>query len=193
MTQEKLRILYVEDRPNEVDGIIKMLKKDFEVILEEKSENVSQKLRDSPFDIVILDYDMVGQENADKILKKIRKENYHIRVLLITALLREVHELADVINQGISKCYFKDDLNLADKLKKGILEIVNNRDTIIQGLETWIQAREINKDKPLLVSGNKSYSASELLKEIKKNSKIGKLEITALVSLAIKLLQEDNS
>ncbi|MGC1709690.1 MAG: response regulator [Nitrosotalea sp.] len=193
MSEEKLKILYIENRPEEVDGIIKMLERKFTVKLEKDPEAARKELLKNPYDVILLDYDFVDLDTADIILEKIRKENYHIKVIMVTAILRDIHQLARTINQGISKCYFKSDPELLDNLQRGIYEVVRNRDEIIHGLETWIKARKKDKNKPLLIAGNKSYSATELLNEVKRNSEIGKAEIKALVLLAIKLLNEDKS
>lgn len=191
--EEKLRILYIEDRPEEVDGIIKMLQRHYVVKIEKNPEAARKELLKHPYDVILLDYDFVNMDSADITLEKIRKENYHIKVIMVTAILRDIHQLARTINQGISKCYFKNDAELLEHLKDGIDEVVQNRNEIILGLENWIEARKIRKGKQMLVVGNKSYSATELLNEVKKNSAIGKKEINSLVLLAIKLLNEDKS
>ena len=192
MSEEKIRILYIDDRPEEVDAIIDSLSDDFVVTLKPNANEARIELLSNPYDIIILDYEMVKQENAEKTLEKIRKENYHIKVIMVTAKLRYARQLARVVNLGISKCYFKDEEDLMEKLNKGIIEVVENRNAIILGLESWLSARGGNA-KPIVVSGNKSYTAQQLLEEIKKNSKVGKNELKSLSLLAIRLLSEDKT
>lgn len=182
MKSEKIRVLYIDDRPKTVAPIIQILENDFEIKLECNAEEARMELLKKPYDVIILDFEMVKQDYADKILEKIRKENHHIKVILVTGKIRYVTELAKVVNWGISKCYFKTDVNLIQDLKKGILEVVDDRDSIIMGLESWINART-NRDKQILVINNKKYTARQILDEIKKNSEIGRHQIKALVLL----------
>ncbi len=191
MTEQRLRILYIEDRPKEVDGILNMLRSKFDVDIISDPYEALEELKKIAYDVVLLDYDFVGKDNAGVILKKIREENYHIRVVMVTAILRDIHQLARVINNGISKCFFKDDPELFEHLKSGIHEVVQNRNMIIRGLESWINARNADEDKPIFIADGKSLTAKDLLNEVKMNSEIGKKEIEALVLLAIRLLQKD--
>lgn len=192
MIEDEIKILYIDDRPEEVDAIIQSLSDDFDVTLKPDAEEGRQELLKNPYDIIILDYEMIKQGNAEKILAEIRKENYHIKVIMVTAKLRNIRQLARVINLGISKCFFKNEENLMEDLKNGIRETVENRNSIILGLERWLSTRE-NQEKVILVSGNKSYTAKNLLDEIKKNSEVGKNELRSLALLAIRLLSEDKT
>ncbi len=177
-----MRVLYIDDRPKSVEPIIKFLEEHYFVRLEENADKARKELLKDPYDVIILDYEMVKQDYGDKILEKIRNENHNIRVIMVTAKVRVVTELAEVINHGISKCYFKTDPELFDKLKTGIDEVIENRDSIILGLESWLEARKYRK-KIIFSSGKKSYTAAKLLDEIKKNSDIGKDQVKALVFL----------
>ncbi|MGH9923299.1 MAG: response regulator transcription factor, partial [Nitrososphaerales archaeon] len=188
MKEERIRILYIDDRPDEVDAIVESLSEEFDVKLMPDAEAAQKELIENHYDIIILDYEMIKQGDADKILAKIREQNYHIRVIMVTAKLRYIRQLARIINLGISKCYFKDDSDLMDNLKTGIREVVENRNEVIMGLESWLSARAA-ENNVMLVSGEKSYTAKELLEEIKKNSEVGRNEVKALALLAITLLK----
>lgn len=192
MSEEKIKILYIDDRPEEIDAILQSLRDDFDVTLKPDADEGRQELLQNPYDIILLDYEMIKQGNAEKILAKIREENYHIKVIMVTAKLRNARQLARVINLGISKCFFKNEVSLMEDLKDGIRETVENRNSILLGLEAWLSSRE-NYDKIILMSGDKSYTARDLLVEIKKNSKVGKNELKSLALLAIRLLNEDKT
>jgi len=177
-----MRILYMDDRPKTVEPIVKFLEKNYFVKLEINAKKARKELLKNPYDVIILDYEMIQQDYGDKILEKIRNENYNIRVIMVTAKIRVVTELAEVINHGISKCYFKTDPELLDKLKTGIDEVIQNRDSIILGLESWLEARKYRKEI-IFSSGKKRYTASKLLDEIKRNSNVGKDQVQALIFL----------
>lgn len=192
MSEQKIKILYIDDRPEEIDAIIAGLSEEFDVMLKPNVEDARHELIQNPYDVIILDYEMIKQGTGETILAKIREENFHIKVIMVTAKLRNIRQLARVINLGISKCYFKNDEDLMDSLKSGIIETVENRNAIILGLEKWLQSRS-NQNKVILVSGEKSYTAKDLLHEIKKNSEVGKNELKSLALLAIRLLNDDKT
>jgi len=192
LSEQKIKILYIDDRPEEIDAIIAGLSEEFDVMLKPNVEDARHELIQNPYDVIILDYEMIKQGTGETILAKIREENFHIKVIMVTAKLRNIRQLARVINLGISKCYFKNDEDLMDSLKSGIIETVENRNAIILGLEKWLQSRS-NQNKVILVSGEKSYTAKDLLHEIKKNSEVGKNELKSLALLAIRLLNDDKT
>jgi len=193
MAGEQIKILYIDDRPDEIDAILANLTKEFgQPTLQRSAEEARKELLKNPYDIIILDYEMIKQGNAEEILAKIREENYHIKVIMVTAKLRNVRQLAGVVNQGISKCYFKNDDNLFKLLNDGIRETISSRNSIILGLEKYLSSRS-NDDKVIMIRGNQKLTAKELLTEIKKNSDVGKTELESLTLLAIRLMNEDQT
>jgi response regulator RpfG family c-di-GMP phosphodiesterase len=177
-----IRILYIDDDPPTVEPIVKYLQTDYDVVVETNSEKARKRCLTSPFDMIILDWEMIAQENGAEILGKIRKENALIRVIVVTAKLYRVKDIAILVNLGISKFHFKNEPDLLKTLANEIKEVVESRDTIVQGLEEWLAARRHMRSKVVRVAGGKSYTPEQLLSELKRDSQMGKVQRRALAS-----------
>lgn len=176
-----IRILYIDDYPEGIAPIIDKLKEEFEVDLVKNLAEAQGMLLKQTYDVIILDWQILTTTGA-KVLAQIRKENAMIKVVMVTAKLTRIDDLQQVVNLGLSKMYFKWEEDLLTNLPIGVREAVDSRDTIIQGLEEWLQARKGVRDKVIEVAGDKGYTVSELLEELKKNSEIGRMQTKALVS-----------
>lgn len=179
---ERTKILYLDDKPETVTSIVEHLSQFFDVTLLTSAKNARELLLETPFDLIILDWRLIDQEESGaEVLRLIRKENAQIKVIMVTANLNYLPDLEDLVNLGISKLFFKNEEHLLDDLTAAVSEVVESRDAIIQGLEDWLEARKAMKDTVVYVAGDKSYTAEQLLNEIKKNSEIGRTQTRVLV------------
>lgn len=179
---DRTRVLYIDDHPERVKPIVDHLRDDFDVEIEKNVESARSKLAKEVFDVIILDWEMVDQPYGTETLIEIRKENAYIKAIMVTAKLYYVEDLAKAVNAGVSRVYFKNEPDMMRHLTEGIKDVVNSRDQIVQGLEVWLMERRDSKEELMTVSDGKSYTAAELLKEIKSDSTMGRKQVQVLVN-----------
>jgi CheY-like chemotaxis protein len=88
---EPLRLLYVEDEPDDVERTLRELKKskiEFEVETVATRDELAQKLREKAFDIILSDYRLPGWTGLDA-LALIKEFGLDIPFVLVTGTLGE--------------------------------------------------------------------------------------------------------
>ena len=82
---EQRKILFVDDEPNILDGLRRMLRsmrKDFELCFAENARDALAMMDNSEFDVVISDMRMPGMDGADLLLEVQKRHPHSIRIML---------------------------------------------------------------------------------------------------------------
>lgn len=140
--------------------------------------------------IVLLDiqFSATDIENGHSILKKINAKSELIPVILWSGINETEESFSDFINNNASGFISKDS-TIQESLvviEKALNFLKTSLDNII---EDWIIQKDEDKDKPVYITSNgKEYSLNDILKEIRKQTEIGKDFSRKLNSLTIDLL-----
>lgn len=81
----KRRILFVDDEPNVLDGLrrlLRFLRQEFELHFVESGEKALQLLKEHTFDVVVSDMRMPGMDGADLLAEIQKKYPHAIRIML---------------------------------------------------------------------------------------------------------------
>lgn len=133
------KILFVDDDDSIVSAFRAILEEEgYSVETSSTGEEALKKLRDSEFDVLILDVMLPGIR-GDQAVKRIREGDDELRIILITGY-PSYAKCVDVLGLGISDILLKpitpDVLikSIEDALKKPIFHHPN--------LEVWLKSRE---------------------------------------------------
>ncbi len=180
----KINIMFVDDEPNVLSALKRMLRikhEDWDMKFVESGPEALKELAASPFDVIVSDIRMPGMDGADLLTKVKQESPTTIRVALSGQVdLNEVIRSIKAVHQYISKpC---DAEELIDKIEgalqsrevltdKNLLELVTNLDAlpvipeVFQDIE-----RELAKDEPSI-----ERIASSIAKDVGFVAKILKL------------------
>lgn len=139
--------------------------------------------------IVLLDIDFPDNEpNGHEILERIVKTSKLIPVILWSGIDENKEVFGDFINNHAFAFTSKTATNeeVLGRVEDAVKYL---KDNIANTLEDWIINKEDDKDKPIYFTGDgQSYSLSQLLKEVRSQTEVGKSFATGLNKLTIDLL-----
>jgi len=138
--------------------------------------------------IVILDINLgINRMNGHTILAEIREQNKLIPVIIWSAKNGSEEDFTDFVNNH-ALFYVSQTDNYQEIIARvGDAEHRLNLD-VATAMENWL-AQQDNKDEKMIVMGNgKSYSANELIKEIRLETENGQKIEENLLQLTIDLL-----
>jgi DNA-binding NtrC family response regulator len=95
---ERYSILCIDDEPNVLDGLRRLLQREYDVSVAESPEAAFQILKEKQIDLVICDQRMPGMTGIE-LLKKIREEHPDTMRFLLTGHA-DVDVAIDAINEG---------------------------------------------------------------------------------------------
>jgi len=138
------------------------------------------------YDVVIVDWKM-DKMNGMELLEKIDTLQPNNKVIMITAYGDEGtaieahhHHAFDYLKKPVDR----------EALLAAVAQAVNRKDGIISALENWVEQHPQEAEQPqrMSLSNKKTWSANEVLAEIKANTERGKQEYQKLLQLTIDLL-----
>ena len=107
----KLRVLLVEDNPNDVELVLLTLRKDgFEVTSEvvQTAAEFTAQIQRTQYDLILADYNL-PQWKGMEALSTLRREELDVPLIIVTGYLGE-EKAVECIKQGATDCVLKDHL-----------------------------------------------------------------------------------
>lgn len=194
MDLKNILILIVDDNFEEEDPLIFELQETFKdgivLVPDEALKFISESLS-QPI-IVLLDISMPHHLDGHRTLEEIRKMSFNIPVVLFSAIDEKEETFSDFINRRVVGFIRKSESssNIIERLK----QIAGNFDFQFDyAIENWLERQpEEMKTKPFLkTSEGEVLSYSDMLKEIRMDSEIGKKMLLKLRNLSIDLFSEN--
>ena len=149
MIDTPLQILIVEDLVSDAFLIQKQIKKfcsNVDISICDKELSLSVALKQFVPDIVISDFNLEGFNGFD-VIKLVKGYNKEIPVIIITGNLNNEEKAAQLIMQGASGFFLKENLNtLQDKLQPLFEQIIENKKDLIERLEKQRQKEKREKE-----------------------------------------------
>jgi signal transduction histidine kinase len=136
----KLRVMFVEDNPADVELELLTLRRDgFEVSSDvaQTAEEFTSRIRAASYDLILADYNL-PQWRGTEALDILRQENLDVPLIVVTGYLGE-EKAVDYIKQGATDCVLKDRLARLPTSVRRALEEKQLRDQRRQSEEALAQ------------------------------------------------------
>ena len=160
MIDKKLKILLIEDNPDDMDLFMKFigktsLKPSVTVVTHIKS--AIEKLANEKFDIILLDLNL-PDSNAEESLQRIKKEFAQIPVVILSSLQDDIEVTTNAINAGAQDYLVKDKLD-SGLIEKFILHAIERDKLVRDKLKIYEELKIKNRD---LEKANQTIKESEI-------------------------------
>lgn len=182
------KMMFVDDHPLIVDGIVNITKKisDVEVIATANDANEALELLDKfaeQLDILIFDYSMPGM-NGIELLREIKKRNYHFRKLLLTTF--EDSNVFDIMLQdGVDGIVLKS-AAVSEILGTAKFLVDNPQSTVVgtevKQLVTRKESPLSTQDSEILILIATGHHVKEIAKEMSFSERTIKYHLTEIYS-----------
>lgn len=182
------KMMFVDDHPLIVDGIVNITKKisDVEVIAIANDANEALELLDKfaeQLDILIFDYSMPGM-NGIELLREIKKRNYHFRKLLLTTF--EDSNVFDIMLQdGLDGIVLKS-AAVSEILGTAKFLVDNPQSTVVgtevKQLVTRKESPLSTQDSEILILIATGHHVKEIAKEMSFSERTIKYHLTEIYS-----------
>ncbi|KRM90129.1 response regulator [Liquorilactobacillus cacaonum] len=182
------KMMFVDDHPLIVDGIVNITKKisDVEVIATANDANEALELLDKfaeQLDILIFDYSMPGM-NGIELLREIKKRNYHFRKLLLTTF--EDSNVFDIMLQdGLDGIVLKS-AAVSEILGTAKFLVDNPQSTVVgtevKQLVTRKESPLSTQDSEILILIATGHHVKEIAKEMSFSERTIKYHLTEIYS-----------
>ncbi len=150
MIDTPLRILIVEDLVSDAFLVQKQIKKfcsNVEISVSDKELSLSVALKQFVPDIVVSDFNLEGFTGFD-VIRQVKSFNKDIPVIIITGNLNNEEKAAELIMEGASGFFLKENLqNLQEKLRPLFEKFISEKKELIDRLEK--QREKDAKEKEL--------------------------------------------
>lgn len=172
MIDTPLQILIVEDLVSDAFLVQKQIKKfcsNVDISISDKELSLSVALKQFVPDIVISDFNLEGFNGFD-VIKLVKDYNKEIPIIIITGNLNNEEKAAQLIMEGASGFFLKENLNtLQDKLKPLFEQIIENKKDLIERLDKQRQKEKREKELTdyLRAHDTEAYDQSVALKTLK--------------------------
>lgn len=188
---KKTKIIIIDDHlPHDDPLVVELSMEEFDVKLftdpKEGLEYVLSNLKKRM--VIVLDIDL-GNPSLDGhfLLNEIRKQSFLIPVILWSAIDRGSNDFSDFINNH-ALFYVPKSASVDEIIKRVNQAAVMLKTDLATAIEDWLEVRE-DKEQVLTYSGNgKSYTANDLIKEIREQSEDGVQIQEKIMKLSIDLL-----
>lgn len=172
MIDTPLQILIVEDLVSDAFLIQKQIKKfcsNVDISISDKELSLSVALKQFVPDIVISDFNLEGFTGFD-VIKLVKSYNEEIPVIIITGNLNNEEKAAQLIMEGASGFFLKENLStLQDKLKPLFEQIIDDKKHLIERLDKQRQKERREKELTdyLRAHDTEAYDQSVALETLK--------------------------
>lgn len=172
MIDTPLQILIVEDLVSDAFLIQKQINKfcsNVDISISDKELSLSVALKQFVPDIVISDFNLEGFTGFD-VIKLVKSYNKEIPVIIITGNLNNEEKAAQLIMEGASGFFLKENLStLQDKLKPLFEQIIKNKKDLIERLDNQRQKERREKELTdyLRAHDTEAYDQSVALETLK--------------------------
>lgn len=185
-----MKVLLVDDEPEILKLFSRTLEREgYQVETAKSGTEGWEKYQNNYYDVVIVDWRMPGMDGM-KLMQHIDGQIPRPHVIMITAYadrdsaIEAHHQHAfDYLTKPVDSDVLIDTVNKAAQRKDGI----------IAALESWVETHPEEADKPERASFSsgsmsRTWSAREILEEIRRNTPKGQQEYQKLVKLTVDLL-----
>jgi len=119
------KIILVEDNPVFQTLIIKQLDEVFpEVIVFDNGPNAMNEIMKNPPDLIILDYELIGDMNGLDILKELKRISASIPIIFFTANI-DISITSSILKVGVVE-YIEKNIFSLPRLKKSVINALKN-------------------------------------------------------------------
>jgi CheY-like chemotaxis protein len=119
------KIILVEDNPVFQTLIIKQLDEVFpEVIVFDNGPNAMNEIMRNPPDLIILDYELIGDMNGLDILKELKRISASIPIIFFTANI-DISITSSILKVGVVE-YIEKNIFSLPRLKKSVINALKN-------------------------------------------------------------------
>lgn len=184
----KGNILLIDDEPEIIEEFKKALViEGYTVDTADSGEEGWEKYQNTYYDVLITDWKM-GKMNGLALSDKIDRMHPSAKVIMITAYGDE--DTAVKAHHCHAFDYLKKPVDMDDLLET-VEEAVKRKDGVINALEDWVATHpeEAERAVEATLGGTQSWSAKDMLEEIKGNTERGRQEYQNLMQLTIDLLR----
>jgi len=173
MSQSKPKILVIDDERDWADSVQMLLQDRYHIDIVETGEEGLRKVKEIDYDMVLMDWQLMGAKSGTDVMVEIKEFNKIIPVILVSGKIDERKPIIEAIHKGIAD-YVEKDPDLPVELPNAIERQLEHRDRIVTALDRWFRELE-NPDQVLIrtLSG-KEYTGRQIIDEIKKDSPIGR-------------------
>jgi DNA-binding NtrC family response regulator len=187
MLKKKPRILIVDDERDWAASVKGMLEENYTVDAVETGEEGVSKIRQEPYDLIIMDYQLVEDKSGTDFMTDIKQFNKIIPVILVSGKIDERKPVVEAIQKGVTN-YLEKQVELPQKLPRAIKEALDGRDLVVMAMEEWVE--KIEDPNQILISNfhGEQFSAKQIMEEIKKDSQNGRRLRQEIVKLVIQLI-----
>lgn len=185
----------MDDDIESANSIILHLRNDFNVehYLSAKEALKILKEKGKAYDLLILDYDMVKEQNGIEVLLEIKKNIvYYIPAIMVSAVVYNREQVEEALNAGFDRYVHKYDRNLPTKLKAWILELVAQHDNVVLALEKWVKDKPGRENEVVSEWNGKSYTVRNMLDKLKNNGNTDPDQRMRLVKYVIDFLVSES-
>lgn len=189
-------ILIVDDDSEWADTTIEYLNAHgFDAKTIQNSEEALIEIKDKFYDVLVIDYDLISGGVGSlptglHVIRKIREFNVVVPIILTSGKLEHIPDNDQIYLEAIK-------LGIVDFFQKGpgaasLLSLVNKNeirfDDIFKAFVLWYEGLS-NKNNPIIVSSSgESFSAKNIIEEIKKGTDFGKSIKEKLATFSLEVL-----
>lgn len=185
------RIIYIDDNIDDLHHLVLSLRDEgFEVRVINDSKNALEYIKNQFYDIVLLDLDMGHKSmSGNQLFNEIRKVSKKVPVVIISGVIKrqQNEDFLEFINNEAKAIFSRTEDN-----KKIVAKIKEIRDDLNistgSALEDWLEKNQNLDAVLLLTKDGKSYTAKEILDEIKMRTDLGRKFERDLNKLTIDLI-----
>nr|VFK13851.1 MAG: Response regulator receiver domain-containing protein [Candidatus Kentron sp. LFY] len=187
---QKAKILVVDDDEGIVKGFKRALESEGYLVEPAYSgEEAWEKYQNAYFDVVVTDWKM-GEMNGIELARRINAFPPSTHVIIVTGFGNEFEEQLSRSEDYQPFDYLRKPVDL-DVLLGKAAQAVARRDPVIEALEEWVQRHPEEADEQTHVDFSdpeKTWSAREMLAEIRGNTKRGREEYKDIIDLTVYLM-----
>jgi len=183
-------VLLVDDEPEIVEQYARAFKNEgYDVDTAYSGEDGWQKYQARYYDVVIADWRMQKMDGLE-LLHRIDQMHPFAKVIIITGFGDE--DSAIKAHHYHAFDYLKKPVGI-DDLSSKVEEAIQRKDGVIAAIEDWVETHPDESSQPIEATLSEtqeshSWSAKEILEEIKRNTDRGRQEYHNLIQLTIDLL-----
>jgi DNA-binding NtrC family response regulator len=185
--RRKHRLLLVDDDRDWTASIELNLRKEFDVTIKRSVVSAERELARRVFDIVVIDYDFMAGPDGIELVASIRKRNRFLPLVMVSGKIDQKNQVTAAINAGIND-YLDKGVNLYPHLAASLDRCLKERDGILLALEEW--AAKHAEERILATVRGKTFTARELVDEIKRDSPFGRRQRLEIVETIIDLIAQ---
>lgn len=183
----------MDDDQESANAIVMHLKSDFNVEHFLTVKDALRAIKEKAYNVLILDYEMVREENGIEVLRKIKQNIiYNVPAIMVSAVVNSMQQIEDATNAGFSRYFRKWDPNFPAKLKAAIIELVAQSDNVAFALEKWVKDKPGRENVVVTELNGKPFTVQNILEKLKNNGNMDADARMRLVKYVIEFLVSES-